>query len=172
MGSSADALISGNIDYCSMTDISFLSGMAGWFSSSADLPIAYCILEQAESLIGPASDSLDVHFLYSSKIKIYQYRRAERGTEATYRDACERQIAIGEAAAKAHREEYGGTLPGHPGYDALGVVLERDQRFIETIALCQQAKAQGWCGDWDSRIARCEKKMQRPPRKSVVTASF
>jgi len=49
-------------------------------------------------------------------------------------------------------------LPEHPGFDRLAFICERERRFDDAIALCSEARRQGWHGDWDKRIARCTAK--------------
>jgi hypothetical protein len=36
--------------------------------------------------------------------------------------------------------------------------LEKQGKFDEAIALCEQAKAQGWADDWDKQIKTLKKK--------------
>ncbi len=48
-------------------------------------------------------------------------------------------------------------LPSHLGYDTLSDIRERQGRYEECIALCQQAIEEGWTGDWQNRLNRCRK---------------
>jgi DNA invertase Pin-like site-specific DNA recombinase len=52
-------------------------------------------------------------------------------------------------------------LPSHVGYKQLAIILEKRGQFDEAIKVAKQAKSQGWNGDWDKRIARCESKLDR-----------
>ena len=46
-------------------------------------------------------------------------------------------------------------LPEHPGFHRLAFICEREKHFDEAIALCAEARRQGWHGDWDKTMARC-----------------
>ena len=41
----------------------------------------------------------------------------------------------------------------------LAIILEKDGAYSEAIALCEQARAAGWAGAWNKRIARCAKRL-------------
>jgi hypothetical protein len=74
-------------------------------------------------------------------------------------DACNRQVALAVQAAEAFRKEFPGrSLPEHAGYAQLATISEMEKDYEGVIQLCNQAKEQGWAGDWDARIARCEQK--------------
>jgi len=44
----------------------------------------------------------------------------------------------------------------HPGCN---IIFKKQEKYQEVIELCQQAKEQGWTGDWDKRIADAMKKL-------------
>lgn len=48
-------------------------------------------------------------------------------------------------------------LPGHKGYEQLAIILRNQGKNEEAIKLCEQAKLQGWSGDWSNRISRYSK---------------
>ncbi len=50
------------------------------------------------------------------------------------------------------------SLPSHKGYEQLAIILNKQGKDDEAIKLCNEAKNQGWAGDWDKRIARYSKK--------------
>ncbi len=52
-------------------------------------------------------------------------------------------------------------LPLHLGYKQLAIILEKRGEFEEAIAVARQARAQGWNGDWEKRIARCEARIAK-----------
>jgi hypothetical protein len=54
-----------------------------------------------------------------------------------------------------------GFLPGHYGYKQLAIMLEKRGDYGAALALSKQAKAEGWYGDWDSRIVRLEKRLAK-----------
>lgn len=49
-------------------------------------------------------------------------------------------------------------LPQHPGFQRLAINAEKAKDYGRAIELCQEAKRQGWNGDWDKRIERCRMK--------------
>ena len=161
MGGSTCSLAKGPIIWQSQTVVGFLGSLASWFSSSEDLPLAYRIIQKAESLVDVSNYPLDAHFLFGQKIKTYQFRRVERGTEQIYRGACQSQIEIADQAAAAFRKEYPGALPLHPGYEGLAVVFVREKNFQKAVELCRHASSQGWVGDWSRRIERCEDRLKK-----------
>ena len=76
--------------------------------------------------------------------------------------ACKKQITIAPEAIKAFLQAYlVHRLPAHVGYTQLAIILEKKQRYDEAIQLCKQAQQQGWNGDWDKRIERCQVKMSK-----------
>jgi hypothetical protein len=58
-----------------------------------------------------------------------------------------------------------GTTPGkllqHTGYKQLCIIRENQENYKEVIRLAEQAKAEGWEGDWDKRIEKAKKKLER-----------
>ncbi|MGB3330684.1 MAG: hypothetical protein WBA46_17110 [Thermomicrobiales bacterium] len=52
-------------------------------------------------------------------------------------------------------------LPSHPGFQRLAMNAEKAKDYDRAIRLCEEAKRQGWSGDWDVRIARCRSKSRQ-----------
>ena len=52
-------------------------------------------------------------------------------------------------------------LPSHPGYRQLAIILDKRGEFDEAKKFARKAKEQGWSGDWEKRIARCEAKLAK-----------
>ena len=77
-------------------------------------------------------------------------------------EACKQQIAISEKAKREFLKEYNAPLPMHVGYKQLCIIMEKQKNFGEVIRLANIAKAQGWKGDWDRRIEKCEKNKAFP----------
>jgi len=92
--------------------------------------------------------------------------------------ACERQIAMSHEAMaawnecgrlndeilrhlgdKGPRKPWG--VPSHTSFTQLAIIREKDCDCAQAIRLCQQAKNDGWAGDWDKRIARLETKVRK-----------
>ena len=100
-----------------------------------------------------------MHFFYSTKLEVFYKDRDLRpnGLELAIQ-SCEQQIANAPAAATAFKQKYDGNLPAHKGYSQLAIILEKQKRYDEAISLCEKAKSQGWAGDWDKRLERCDKR--------------
>jgi hypothetical protein len=52
-------------------------------------------------------------------------------------------------------------LPSHTGFTQLAIVREKQHNYSEAIRLAQLAQGQGWGGDWDKRIIRCQQKQAK-----------
>jgi hypothetical protein len=90
---------------------------------------------------------------------------------------CREMIAISYRAATAwlkqernretalemlgHEPSPSSGLPSHLGYRQLAIILEKRGEFEEATAVVRQARAQGWSGDWEKRIARCEARIAK-----------
>ena len=69
---------------------------------------------------------------------------------------------------KDHPAMYGYNLHDEPGtkeFPALAkmvaLIREREKAYAEAIRLCREAMAQGWGGEWEKRIARCENRLAK-----------
>lgn len=144
------------IEYSNYTPLSFLTGLAGWFAKDEVRPIAYSILDKAATYVPTAHNSLEVHFFYQTQIEIYYRDRNTADGLARAIEACQRQIDFAPVAASAFKREYATQpLPCHKGYTQLAIIFENQKRYSDVIDLCLAAEKQGWRGDWDKRIARC-----------------
>jgi hypothetical protein len=54
-----------------------------------------------------------------------------------------------------------GKLGEHLGYKQLCIIREKQKNYSEVIRLATQAKEEGWIGDWDVRIERAKKKLDK-----------
>lgn len=165
MGSdpSSKPLTQGDLSYTSQTAAGLLQALAGWFNNPRDREIAKKIITKAEELAPTGGNVLDRHFTLSEKMVIY-YREREASPEAMEKaiQACREQIAMAPEAAKAFLKEYPWQpLPAHAGYRQLRIILEKQGKFDEAIELCEQAKQQGWSGNWDKQIETLKKKKQK-----------
>ena len=140
-----------------------LSALATWFTSPAsDLPIARRIADKAMEIgEGTKGEVLDRHFIYQHLINVYyRDRNMHSDSLGLAIQACEKQISLGPDAAKAFRREYQWRpLPSHVGFKQLAIIREHERDYDEIIQLCRRAAEQGWAGDWDKRIARCQKRI-------------
>lgn len=164
---SSKPLTQGDLSYTSQTDAGLLQALAGWFNNPRDREIAKKITAKADELsreviqsVPTGGNVLDRHFTLSEKMVIY-YRERETSPEAMEKSiqACREQIAMAPEAAKAFLKEYSWqALAAHAGYRQLRIILEKQGMFDEAIALCEQAKAQGWADDWNKQIETLRKK--------------
>lgn len=122
-----------------------------------DLHLAIRMVEKANSLLdleGEAIAVLGRHFAYNHIIDVYYKTRHDN--PANYEalvTACKKQIPIASEAIKAWRTQYPYLeMIGHPGFDHMATVLEQQQDYAAAMRLCEEAKQQGWQGDWDKRI--------------------
>lgn len=159
LGSSGGSLTSKDITYSSQTAASFLSCLAGWFSKKEERYIAYIILDKAEELSSNEVQTLNA--IYIEKITLHYKDRDIPGHLDKAIQACKKQIAIASKVAKAlrNKEVFKDGLPRHTGFEQLAIILEKNKNYKEAIEVCVQANHQGWGGDWEKRIARCQKKL-------------
>jgi len=158
------SLTSGDFSYTSQTAVHLLYALPGWFLKEEERHIAYRLLEKAEELSKSESRVLTVHFLYGDKIELYYRDRDKPQYLEKAVEACKQQIELAPKAADAFKTEanWGDLpLPGHKGYEQLAIILEKQKNYKEAIELCSQAEKQGWAGDWQKRIERCEKKLAK-----------
>jgi hypothetical protein len=52
-------------------------------------------------------------------------------------------------------------IPEHTGYTQLVIILKKQKKYSEIINLCEQAKKEGWAGDWDKRIDFAKKQLTK-----------
>ncbi len=151
-----DVLASGPMMHTAQGVVHFLWCMAG-NRKEKEREIDYRIIQKAEELID-GNTSIEVqHFVFGSKAKIYyRWRETDDFAMDTAIEGCRQQIAISKEAARAL--EIDGDVPAHYGFKQLTIIEEKRGNHSEAIRLCEQAKADGWWGDWDKRITRLRKK--------------
>jgi len=163
LGSNGESLIKGDISYTTETAIGLLSALAGWFNKKNDRTIAYRMIKKAEEMINDSSNILDIHFLYQSKIETY-YKNRDNDPDALEKaiEACKQQIEISPKAKVAFQKEYKDIpLPSHKGFKQLAIIEEKRKNFETAIKISKEALEQGWAGDWEKRIERCLKKLDK-----------
>lgn len=154
LGSSSD-LTKGKITTTCESCLQFLTCLAGLFMKKADIQIAIRILNKAESYIEKAKNSRDVHFFFQEKIKAFYKDRENKESFAQSLLACEQQIEFSKNISPSQD----GFCLSHLGYEQLCIVREKEGSYSEAIRLAQEAHSHGWAGDWENRIARCNKKL-------------
>ena len=142
----------------------FLSNTAGWFRKPENQHLADLMLAKAEQIEG--DPLLDRHFLWQQVYQTYWRIDGDPERQAVARQAVERQIAISQAAAAEFLREYPGSpLPGHAGYTALVMDLERQGDFDGAIAVVRRCAAEGWAGCSEDHVAGIEASRARHLRK-------
>jgi tetratricopeptide (TPR) repeat protein len=168
MGASKDTLIKGKFELLgNNSPLSFLTNLTGWFDNPRDRSLAYKIISKAEKCIDTEKEILNFHFFYPTKMKLF-YKDRDSNSESLQIaiDSALKQVDIAEKAATAFMKEYPDSpLPSHEGYSQLCIILEKQGKFDEAIKYAKQAKSQGWNDDWDNRIARCHKKIEKLQKK-------
>lgn len=163
VNSSSKPLTEGKIHSCSQTITMFLLILAGWFNNPRDRIIANKIIKKAnETGQEDKGDILGNHFLYSEMVSIYYPQRENKIMFEKVVEACKKQIDMASEAAKAFLKEYPNQpLPSHRGYEQLVIILDKQGEYEKAILLCEQANKQGWAGNWDKRIDRYNKKLNK-----------
>lgn len=110
---------------------------------------------------------MDLHFTLHSIVEIYY---PDRDSEPNALDkaikACEEQIGIAPQVAEEFLKEYPSqALPAHTGYNQLIIILKKQGNYEKAIELCNQAREQGWNGDWENKIEDIKKKQDRIKNK-------
>lgn len=104
--------------------------------------------------IATGSPVLDKHFELSENIPALYKKREAEGLERTIK-VCMQQIDLAPQAKTVFLERYPEQpLPSHRGYKQLTIILDKQGRYAEAVKVCEQAKSQGWSGDWGKRIER------------------
>ena len=141
-----------------------LTRLATWFMSPKDdLPLAIKLLRKGVELgEDKRGSALDQHFTLLDMIKVYYRNRSHPDSLVLAIDACKRQIALAPVASEQFRRvEQAETLPSHTGFHQLAIIMERDRDYEGAIRLSREALRQGWAGDWEKRITRCEARQSR-----------
>jgi len=101
-----------------------------------------------------AKKYLTLHEHFTERIQYY-FRRRLSDPVALHRAIryCERQIEYAPVAKRAYQMDPMVTeLPEHPGYDILVTLYEEAEEWEKALRLSQEAKEEGWGGDWEERI--------------------
>jgi hypothetical protein len=131
----------------------FLTDLSSWFNTSIHRDIGKKIIEKACDEADKAQNTLDLHFALGMAISIFD-------DEENRIKFSEQQIGISPKAVQSFKRK--GWFPvGHAGYGNLAIILERNKQFEKALIICKQAKQQKWDGDWDKRIERINKKIEK-----------
>lgn len=135
-----------------------LLGLSSWFRGPKDRPLERILLEETIRRTDPRS--FDRHLAYGAMmVNWYRDRDADPAALETALDYARKQVATSKHAAKDWRRNASMALPSHQGYEQLAIVAEKQKHYADSIKIAQQAKHEGWAGDWDKRIERCRKRL-------------
>lgn len=139
------SLTKGPTDYTSSQSvIGFLTCMAGWFKSHANLHIALIILDQAEKMALPDSNVLDLHFLYGAQAEYY-YKTKDPEQNRKAPKAALNQIKICVQVLNTFKQErYYKCPPFHSGFKILFDTFICNERFESAEKICRIALQTGW----------------------------
>lgn len=189
IGASENSLIKGEFQPGGTERASqLLWGLATWFRSKDDFTLACRILKKAEELSSNPIDahftySGMIQIYYPMRgvelealTKVIEACQAQIDIASTVARCMREEHAkttislsrpfqysslsdISDSEVEATLKGLNYSLPSHSGYEQLAIILEKQGDFSEAIRLAQQAKQEGWKGDWDKRIDRCQKKL-------------
>jgi hypothetical protein len=109
--------------------------------------------------IDAASDAEDRHFLIDVLVReAYRLRDAHPEALDDATAACREQIELAPRVATVMRQRYGRPLPAHVGFKQLAIILEKQKDYTQAVEVVEQARAQGWDGDWDKRLERLKRR--------------
>lgn len=149
----------------------FTEDVTAFSFNSAALLLAHCIqcftnepnysicrkfankIDDILSIKKPKSESL--HLIYMFLISFfYKYREQDDCLDKAV-ECCNKQIAIAKRVKKALGDVE------HHGYKQLAIIEKKQHNWSRVIELCNQAKQEGWAGDWDNRISEAEKALAK-----------
>ena len=143
-----------------ISPLGFLAILSGWFNNSKDYQLALKIITKAEEYIKSDSDIIDLHYFYPSKIRVLNRGEPDNSSIEKIIECCQKQIYLAPLATEAFRKEYKwNKLPVHEGYDRLISIFEREGKYNQAMHLAEQARKQGWNGDWDKLISKFQTKL-------------
>jgi hypothetical protein len=166
--SGPDSLLEGKVYiFKSSTASQYLNFLTSIFQKPDENSIARKISKKSLELATYLPD-LDNALLWTIRLN-YKARNTVTDALDISIDACLRQIKIAPEVAKQHKSRYPTlTLGKHEGFTQLVKILEKQGNYSEVIRLAREAKKEGWEGDWDLRIERCQKRIKNRIKKSKI----
>lgn len=155
----SDSLFSRDISGTSATPLSYLTDFIAYLNKPELLNTGQKLIFKVETFVKEETDIIKVHFFYGEKLKFYYKNRdvIDNGLDLAI-EACKQQIEISKIASELFIND--GYIPSHIGYEKLATIYINKKHFKEAIHICEKAKSQGWVGDWDKKIERCNKKLK------------
>jgi hypothetical protein len=157
----ADSLLQGDAlaaEY--YTASSYLNFVTSIFKKPNDNTIARKIAKKALEL---AKEPYELHqALKWTIIHNYKVRDKEPGALDLVISACKQQIQNTPRYMIEFRKRYPSlSFRDHEGYIYLVKILEKQKKYLEAIRLIEEAKQQGWIGDWEKIIERCQIRVKK-----------
>ncbi len=122
---------------------------------------AKALLDETASQHGAQASVIGLHYAYGLLMAVcYRNRDEMPGALEDAIAAALGMIAIAPRVAEEMQDD-SPDLPAHDGFKQLAIIREKQGDYAAAIELSQTALAQGWAGDWEKRIARCQKKEAR-----------
>lgn len=141
----------------------FLADLIQWFNTKELYSIGLRLAKKAEELFEEKKESvLNKHFFYMNMIKFYYKNRENEDNLQKAISYCEKQISISKQAAKDFKKDSlmeSFCLPFHTGFEQLAIIEKKNKNWNRVIELSEEAKAEGWAGDWDKRVAEANSKL-------------
>ncbi len=141
--------------------VSYLAGM--WTQFDDINPIKEKVAQKIYDVFNSQNRSMviSMHFFLLSKMGNI-YKQKERPNYKSYLiNVCQESIEFSPKAAMAFKQEYKDFLPSHPCFRRLAILFEKEKMFSEAIAICKKAQKEGWSGDWQKRIQRCQTRAEK-----------
>lgn len=142
------------------SDAYFLSDTLMWFNKKANVIVSMKVVSKTIDLINKEKSFkvIDLHFIYNNLIATLYRNRDFEGAFFLCVDICNRQIEIAPQVAIEFKKT-ASYLPCHRGFEQLAIIEKKNKNWNHVVELCEQAKVQGWGGDWDKRIHEAQKKL-------------
>lgn len=152
----------GTVTHSTQSVAAFASNVGSWFTKEDTRHIGYKFIRKADEYASTDLPAMTVHFAMQVRCQFfYRWRDVDDLALDEAIKACERGIAISKEAAEAFKRSWGKVDVSHHCFHQLAVIEEKRGNFQRAIDLCDQAKSDGWMGDWDKRRARLEKKLAK-----------
>jgi hypothetical protein len=102
-----------------------------------------------------------VHFMFQDIGQRY-YKLRDSRPDALEKAvaAAKKQIEVSVPSGRLFKNEWD-ERPSHWGFTQLAIIFDKQGRWKEAISVCKQARKQRWAGDWDRRIERYEKRIEK-----------
>lgn len=149
-----------NTPYNSDSSAYFLANTLQWYNKKVNTVVCLKVVSKVCELINSQKsfDVLDLHFIYHNLIQTLYRQREVKGAFDLCVDICERQIKIAPQAAAAFKSDpLFSVIPAHTGFEQLAIIEKKNKNWLRVLQLCENAKKQGWAGDWDKRINEAKK---------------